>query len=189
MSGTTKNALHSKIPTNDLEIESGSLIIESKKNSSLQLNRVSSRHLLFSILGVIVYTVLVVLITWAATKENNNNTNTNTNNNNNNDDDALLYPNTILRKIQHVAVMTPNLTEARAWYIKYFDVRRMDCPPTYTGCYYMLNDMGVRFGVIPVPETVTWVPPTLNGFHFAHFGLEVRSPEDYIFMRTRLMVI
>jgi catechol 2,3-dioxygenase-like lactoylglutathione lyase family enzyme len=178
----TKNALHS-VGTADLEQESGSLIIESKMNSPKP--QISNKMILFSSLSLAAYTLVIVMITWAATKANSNNSNDNNSSTMSVDDDEL-YPDTILRRIDHGAVMAPNVTEARAWYAKFFDLRRKDCPGSCTS-NYMINDMGVKFGVIPMPVNYTWVAPTLNGYKLAHFGIQVRTEDDYVTFRTRLL--
>jgi hypothetical protein len=176
---TTKSALHSGAA--DLEQESGSLIIEAKINPT-KARQISNKMILLASLCLAAYTLIIVMVTWAATKGNNSNNSSSAES----IDDDEKYPETLLRKIEHVAVMAPNVTEARAWYAKFFNLRRKDCPGSCTS-NYMINDMGMMIGVIPLPKNVSWVAPTLNGNHLAHFGLVVRTEEDYLTLRARFM--
>ena len=180
MMAETKNILHRQ-PVGDVEHESGSLIIEPNNENLLKKKKIPIKYFIFSFIVFFLYTLFVVLITWGVTKDSFSQNNNNCNEVDSNSDEVI-YPNTKIRQLQHVAVLAPNITEARAWYTKYLGLRRIECPVGVT-CNYMTNDMGVKIEVVPLPSTYTWIPPTLNGYHRAHAGLEVRTPEDYISIR------
>lgn len=97
-----------------------------------------------------------------------------------------LYPNTIIHKVDHFAIMVPNVTQSRVWYNKYFGLIHPTCQPSKLGCNYIINDMGVKISVLQLPSNVPWVPPSLNGYHLAHYALKVRI-SDYIPLRQKLI--